>query len=303
MIATPEPDPTRGATTTVPLRLAPGLSLEVNGPAEVVRRLTRHLKDALGASSSGTTLARVTVTPGPRRAPRFPREPATYSVVRWTEATRAAVEMQRVTATLEWPEQGDHPITATACVAQEDPPALQHVLTLLTSLALPAGGLGALVHASAVLLDERAFLFLGDSGAGKSTTAQRFGLEGARVLADDMILVSIRGNRAVVSPFFGDNNFARLPAKVRRATWPLAGAFSVRKNADSLQVRRDSAEPVTTWLRAFFGPPPPASRTATVLDTAVALAERASPMELLAPGSGALRAALDGCLQGATCPR
>ncbi len=51
------------------------------------------------------------------------------------------------------------------------------------------GALG--LHGSAVAIDGRAYVFIGRSGAGKSTTAYELMCRGARLLADDMTVVDV----------------------------------------------------------------------------------------------------------------
>jgi hypothetical protein len=61
------------------------------------------------------------------------------------------------------------------------------------------GGLG--LHASAIAIGPKAVLLLGDSGAGKSTTACEMAMShGARLLADDAALVVVRRGRPYVEP-------------------------------------------------------------------------------------------------------
>nr|UXE44900.1 hypothetical protein Hi04_10k_c3883_00009 [uncultured bacterium] len=61
------------------------------------------------------------------------------------------------------------------------------------------GGLG--LHASAVAIGPKAVLILGDSGAGKSTTACELAMShGARLLADDAALVVVRRGIPYVEP-------------------------------------------------------------------------------------------------------
>lgn len=47
------------------------------------------------------------------------------------------------------------------------------------------------LHGSAIVLKGRAYLFIGRSGAGKSTTAYEFVRRGARLLADDLIVADL----------------------------------------------------------------------------------------------------------------
>lgn len=54
------------------------------------------------------------------------------------------------------------------------------------------------LHGSAVSLKGRAYVFLGGSGAGKSTTAHALGVRGLRLVSDDMVLVDVA--RGLVLP-------------------------------------------------------------------------------------------------------
>jgi hypothetical protein len=49
---------------------------------------------------------------------------------------------------------------------------------------------GMVLHASAIIVDERAVAFVGPTGAGKSTVAASFVADGARLLADDFVPLS-----------------------------------------------------------------------------------------------------------------
>lgn len=78
---------------------------------------------------------------------------------------------------------------------------LRHLL-LDQALPVALASAGALVlHASAVCLDGRAVLFMGEGGAGKSTLAALLGSAGCPVLADDGVLLEESGGeiRAVPS--------------------------------------------------------------------------------------------------------
>lgn len=52
---------------------------------------------------------------------------------------------------------------------------------------------GALIHASTAIVDEGAFVFVGHSGAGKSTIASIAEAEGARIPTDDRTILTVQG--------------------------------------------------------------------------------------------------------------
>jgi len=68
-----------------------------------------------------------------------------------------------------------------------------------------------IVHACGVEHRDQGLLFVGSSGAGKSTLASLFDVQdGARVLSDDRVALSIRGGRAWISgtPWHGTSGHA-----------------------------------------------------------------------------------------------
>jgi hypothetical protein len=66
------------------------------------------------------------------------------------------------------------------------------------------------LHASAVRLEGKTCLFLGERGSGKTTTALRLGASGGLILADDRVVLSQRDGVLMVS---GCNSTARVTAK------------------------------------------------------------------------------------------
>lgn len=103
---------------------------------------------------------------------------------------------------------------------------------------VPAGA-GLFLHASSVIMEGEALLFLGHSTAGKSTIARKLG-EKFPVLADDAVFVS-RGAggawRVVDGSFrFGRDDLADFQEKIRRradgtAAVPLRSCFRIHKAA------------------------------------------------------------------------
>lgn len=88
---------------------------------------------------------------------------------------------------------------------------------------------GVLFHSAGVASDGRGFLFLGHSGAGKTTISRKSLAEGRTVLSDDMNALcplEDSGLPAVEKlPFAGD--LGRIPSPRRR--YPLHGLFRLRK--------------------------------------------------------------------------
>ena len=56
------------------------------------------------------------------------------------------------------------------------------------------------LHASAVVIDDRAVLFAGPPGAGKSSTAAAFALLGCPVLSDDIVVIAEQGGVMMAHP-------------------------------------------------------------------------------------------------------
>jgi hypothetical protein len=148
-----------------------------------------------------------------------------------------------------------------------------------------------LLHASAVIVDAGAVLFIGHSGAGKSTTAAlwRRHARGARVLSDDRVVVRpVRGRPwAWGTPWHGSGRWA----SPERA--PVA-AVCVLEQAGST-----SLEPIGSPLAAAevlaraFPPIWDAFALGRALDTAAAVAAAVPVMRLrFRPEAGAVRAVL-----------
>jgi hypothetical protein len=99
---------------------------------------------------------------------------------------------------------------------------VENVLRPLVARRLLSGS-GLLVHSAAVVLEGRAFLFAGQSGAGKSTMAAMALRAGHEVLSDD--LNAVVGSDVVPLPFTGD----LLPSVLRRRPAPLQAIVALEK--------------------------------------------------------------------------
>lgn len=86
---------------------------------------------------------------------------------------------------------------------------LIHPLGSLLLLYLMQRKNGLLIHASAVAIDDNAFLFTGVSGIGKSTMARLWGECGAQILNDDRLVLRPIGDEMMVynnpMPYYAQN--------------------------------------------------------------------------------------------------
>jgi hypothetical protein len=153
-----------------------------------------------------------------------------------------------------------------------------------------AGGL--VVHACGVATAGRAVLFIGRSGAGKTTLARLFRRHHpeAVVLSDDRVVLRHRasGWRAFGTPWHGSGRFAS-PTSCRLA------AVVFLEQGDATRLRPLSVAQVAARLFAQSFPPVwEAEGTARVLEAAAAVA-RAMPGYVLRfrPDRSAVRAALE----------
>ncbi len=62
------------------------------------------------------------------------------------------------------------------------------------------------LHASSIAVDRRAIVLMGESGAGKSTTAAAFALLGYSVLSDDVAVLDEKGGQFLVQPGYPRTN-------------------------------------------------------------------------------------------------
>lgn len=147
------------------------------------------------------------------------------------------------------------------------------IIRLITELLLAPDG-AVLLHAAAVTVDESAWLFLGDSGFGKTTTARRLGREGAMRLSDDTLVLHL-GTREL-EPFVLDRG-GGLPGR-RGRTWPLGVVTLLAKGASSSQLAQPVPDPLRTWLAATARPLLPGPARFSVLEALGELALKIPPI-------------------------
>jgi hypothetical protein len=95
---------------------------------------------------------------------------------------------------------------------------VENVLRILVAHALVARG-GVLLHAAGVAEGDRARVFFGVSGAGKTTLSRLAQEEGRRILSDDMVaLVPETGRSNLAIPFAGIPRRERTTAPASRGS-------------------------------------------------------------------------------------
>lgn len=87
---------------------------------------------------------------------------------------------------------------------------------------------GLLLHASAVVRDDKAYVFLGRSGAGKSTIAKISHGKGLHILNDDRVIVRKKNGRffAFGNPWHGTFG------KFENRSYEMAGLYFIHKNPE-----------------------------------------------------------------------
>ncbi len=101
--------------------------------------------------------------------------------------------------------EGLHSRLVTCARPEQLPGVVENLLRMLVAYALVARG-GVLLHAAGVADGDRARVFFGVSGAGKTTLSRLAHDAGRRILSDDMVALSPQDGRvyALAIPFAGD---------------------------------------------------------------------------------------------------
>jgi hypothetical protein len=107
--------------------------------------------------------------------------------------------------------------------------ALENFVRAAIAFLLPSRGGGA-IHAAGVVLDGRAFVLPGASGAGKSTAASLAASQGAIIVSDDLVLVDgASGRPELVGAPFRSTHATESP----RGRWPLAAIVFPEKGPEA----------------------------------------------------------------------
>ncbi|HKO48360.1 MAG TPA: hypothetical protein VJV79_11580 [Polyangiaceae bacterium] len=214
-----------------------------------------------------------------------------YTRIEWLSGTHARVETNGAVGSIDWSGRTGEVLQGKLGIFPEAAPeSLGMFLRLVMSMLLPSRR-AALVHASGVVSQSEAVIFLGDSGAGKTTTARRVGREGALRFADDMAIlrVSEQGTASVEACAF--DRGGRLPGREHRS-WPLRAAYDVRKGASVTQDMGRVKDPLATWCAAILSSTGPPGSLEKLLGLASDLCKILPPRALNVSASGPVRSAI-----------
>jgi hypothetical protein len=276
--------PMRGA-------LAKDLLVEVRSTLSPVAELLAGMPKFNPGPGPGPVAAEVEVTADPAAPRKRFLVHEYYTRIEWLNGTHAHVETNGATGSIDWSGSANEVLQAELRIFPEGAPeSLGMFLRLVASMLLPSRR-AVLVHASGVVSQGEGVIFLGDSGAGKTTTARRIGREGALRIADDLtILHASKGQGVRVEPC-GFDRGGRLPGRENR-WWPLRAAYDVRKGAAVTQDKGRVKDPLATWCSAILSSTGPPSSLDSLLCLASDLCEIIPPRALSVRASGSVLSAI-----------
>jgi len=214
-----------------------------------------------------------------------------YTRIDWVSGTHAQVQTNGAVGSIDWSGSDREVLRAELRIFPEGAPeSLGMFLRLLTSILLPSRR-AVLVHASGVVSHGEGVIFLGDSGAGKTTTARRLGREGAQRFADDLAIVHVSQQKSVSVEACAFDRGGRLPGRTNRS-WPLRAAYDVRKAAAVTADAGRVKDPLATWCGAILSATGPPGSLHTLLGLASDLREIVPPRALNVSASGAVHSSL-----------
>ncbi|WP_406944817.1 hypothetical protein ACJA3J_17885 [Halobacillus sp. SY10] len=131
--------------------------------------------------------------------------------------------------------------------------SLKHALMNLYSAFIVNEGAGVLFHSSCVQEQERAFLFTGNSGAGKSTAAK---LSAPRnILADEATIIHVKQDDIIAypSPFRSE-----IPMGIEHTCLKVGGIQSLHQSLTNNKVLMESSEAIVHLMdKIFYWPATP----------------------------------------------
>jgi len=271
--------------------LANDLSVVVLSTLEPVAKLMAVLPPPSLGANSGAIAAEILVTADSAAPSKRFLLHEYYTRIEWLSGTHAQVQTNGANGTIDWSGRASDVLQAELRIFPEGAPeSLGMFLRLVASMLLPSRR-AVLVHASGVVSEREGVVFLGDSGAGKTTTARRIGREGALRFADDVVVIRIPEQGAVrVEPCAFDRG-GRLPGRENRS-WPLRAAYDVRKGASVTQDMGRVKDPLATWCGAILSSTGPPSSLETLLSLASDLCKVMPPRSLNVSASGPIHSAI-----------
>jgi hypothetical protein len=271
--------------------LANDLFVSVESPlAPVAAFLAATRRFGLGP---GAVAAEVTVVADPAAPQKRFLLDEYYTRIVWQNATHAEVHTNGATASIDWSGSAHDVLKAELRIYPEGAPeSLGVFLNLLASLLLPSRD-AVLIHASGVVVDGEGLVFLGESGAGKTTTARRAGREGALRIADDLAVVHIENGapepRITVEACHFDRG-GRLPGRAGRC-WPLRAAYDIRKGATRTELGT-TGNSLAAWCAAIVSSTGPPGGLDPLLSLAFTLSKALPPHAFHVSASGLVLPAL-----------
>lgn len=149
----------------------------------------------------------------------------------WIRHSDALTEF-RVLAYQGWIDLTQRAATVSSPGAERAASALERTLAYVCMQALPRTHDALLLHACGVVLDGLGHIFVGPSGAGKTTLARLAG-DHAELLCDENVVVQIADDGAWLhsTPFWGHSTPPALIRRVRRQV-PLAAVHILAQTPD-----------------------------------------------------------------------
>jgi len=210
-----------------------------------------------------------------------------YTRIVWDSATHAIVQTNGATGSIDWSGNAEDVLQAELRIFPEGAPeSLGLFLRLLASLLLLSRQ-RVLIHASGVVLQGEGLVFLGESGAGKTTTARRAGREGALRIADDLAILRVESEQRITVEACHFDRGGRLPGRAGRS-WPMRYGYDVRKGATRTEDLGTVNNPLATWCAAIVSSTGPPGSLNSLLSLAFRLSQSLPPHALYVSPTGSV---------------